>query len=685
MANPYIAAGSTASVIQTAHHAEAQHSLSDKAHTTTSARSGSNLHTRALFQFISTKDCMAFLAKQLVHYRMQLVLCVLLCCISVAASLYIPVSIGVLIDSIAPAHKTVSATQPQSELARLLACICCSSACMWISSRLCAHTCSQLVCALRRKLISPIDRVPMSDLSGGIQADFHSRLLVDCETFGDGLLQGSYQLMSGVITLVAGWVCMAHISLVMAVCMLVLMPSLVWANLTIMRRAQAHFSENQNLQGALSSFIDESIAARGLFRAFRLGASRMAIFTRKNADMYEAGMRAQFVSSLSNPTTRLINNLLYAAIVAIGGYFIITNAAPFGIAVNLSIGSLIAFLTYAQQMMKPAYELSATVSVMQAATASLRRLCALAQYEHAACEDSPETARLSDSRGDTPEKARLGDLRGNTPATDGAAAAGAAGAVAGATAVHPAPSSSACVQFDSVSFSYTPQVPVLSDISFEVKHGEHLAIVGHTGSGKTTLLSLLVRFIAPQKGSVYYKGQNITALSRKQLRQNIALVSQESALMHMSVADNMTYGCSGISRASLISAAKTLGAYTTIMQLPYGFDTIIDPLHTTLSAGQIQLICIARALLANPDLLLLDEATSNVDVRSEHIVQAAFDTLMRDRTSIVVAHRLSTIMNADTILMLDKGRIIEKGSHAQLMRARGAYYELFQAQFTKNA
>lgn len=676
MANPYIAAGSTASVIQTAHHAEAQHSLSDKAHTTTSARSGSNLHTRALFQFISTKDCMAFLAKQLVHYRMQLVLCVLFCCISVAASLYIPVSIGVLIDSIAPAHKTVSATQPQSELARLLACICCSSACMWISSRLCARTCSQLVCALRGKLISPIDRVPMSDLSGGIQADIHSRLLVDCETFGDGLLQGSYQLMSGVITLVAGWVCMMHISLVMAVCMLVLMPSLVWANLTIMRRAQAHFSENQNLQGALSSFIDESIAARGLFRAFRLGASRMATFTRKNADMYEAGMRAQFVSSLSNPTTRLINNLLYAAIVAIGGYFIITHAAPFGIAVNLSIGSLIAFLTYAQQMMKPAYELSATVSVMQAATASLRRLCALAQYEHAACEDSPETARL-------------GDPRGDTPATDGAAAVGAAGAVAGAVAgaaaVHPVPSSSVCVQFDSVSFSYTPQVPVLSDISFEVKHGEHLAIVGHTGSGKTTLLSLLVRFIAPQKGSVYYKGQNITALSRKQLRQNIALVSQESALMHMSVADNMTYGCSGISRASLISAAKTLGAYTTIMQLPYGFDTIIDPLHTTLSAGQIQLICIARALLANPDLLLLDEATSNVDVRSEHIVQAAFDTLMRDRTSIVVAHRLSTIMNADTILMLDKGRIIEKGSHAQLMRARGAYYELFQAQFTKNA
>lgn len=668
MANPYIAAGSTASVIQTAQHAEAQHSLSEKTDTTTSTRSESNLHTRALFASISTKDCMLFLAKQLVCYRMQLAFVALFCCISVAASLYIPVSIGVLIDSIAPAHKIVSATQPQAELARLLVCICCSSACMWISSRLCARTCSQLVCALRRRLVSPIDRLPMSDLSGGIQADIHSRLLVDCETFGDGLLQGSYQLMSGVITLVAGWACMAHISLVMAVCMLLLMPSLVWANLTIMRRAQAHFSENQNLQGALNSFIDESIAARGLFRAFRLGASRMAVFTRKNAAMYEAGMRAQFVSSLSNPTTRLINNLLYAAIVAIGGYFIITNAAPFGIAVNLSIGSLIAFLTYAQQMMKPAYELSATVSVMQAATASLRRLCALAQYERAACEDSPETTRL-------------GDPLGSPRATDVAAAAGAAGA----TDAQPAPSSSACVQFDSVSFSYTPQVPVLSDISFEVKQGEHLAIVGHTGSGKTTLLSLLVRFIAPQKGSVYYKGQNITALSRKQLRQNIALVSQESALMHMSVADNMTYGCSGISRAELISAAKTLGAYTTIMQLPYGFDTIIDPLHTTLSAGQIQLICIARALLANPDLLLLDEATSNVDVRSEHIVQAAFDTLMRDRTSIVVAHRLSTIMNADTILMLDKGRIIEKGSHAQLMRAHGAYYELFQAQFTKNA
>lgn len=663
MANPYIAAGSTASVIQTAQHAEAQHSLSDKTHTTTSTRSESNLHTRALFASISTIDCMTFLAKQLVCYHTQLAFVALFCCISVAASLYIPVSIGVLIDSIASAHKIVSATQPQAELARLLVCICCSSACMWISSRLCARTCSQLVCALRRRLIAPIDRLPMSDLSGGIQADIHSRLLVDCETFGDGLLQGSYQLMSGVITLVAGWACMAHISLVMAVCMLLLMPSLVWANLTIMRRAQAHFSENQNLQGALNSFIDESIAARGLFRAFRLGASRMAVFTRKNAAMYEAGMRAQFVSSLSNPTTRLINNLLYAAIVAIGGYFIITNAAPFGISVNLSIGSLIAFLTYAQQMMKPAYELSATVSVMQAATASLRRLCALAQYERAACEDSPETTRL-------------GDPLGSPRATDGAPGAGAA---------HPSPSSSACVQFDSVSFSYTPQVPVLSDISFEVKQGEHLAIVGHTGSGKTTLLSLLVRFIAPQKGSVYYKGQNITALSRKQLRQNIALVSQESALMHMSVADNMTYGCSGISRAALISAAKTLGAYTTIMQLPYGFDTIIDPLHTTLSAGQIQLICIARALLANPDLLLLDEATSNVDVRSEHIVQAAFDTLMRDRTSIVVAHRLSTIMNADTILMLDKGRIIEKGSHAQLMRARGAYYDLFQAQFTKNA
>lgn len=668
MANPYIAAGSTASVIQTAQHAEAQHSLSDKTDTITSTRSETNLHTRALFASISTIDCMTFLAKQLVCYRTQLAFVALFCCISVAASLYIPVSIGVLIDSIASAHKIVSATQPQAELARLLVCICCSSACMWISSRLCARTCSQLVCALRRRLIAPIDRLPMSDLSGGIQADIHSRLLVDCETFGDGLLQGSYQLMSGVITLVAGWACMAHISLVMAVCMLLLMPSLVWANLTIMRRAQAHFSENQNLQGALNSFIDESIAARGLFRAFRLGASRMAVFTRKNAAMYEAGMRAQFVSSLSNPTTRLINNLLYAAIVAIGGYFIITNAAPFGISVNLSIGSLIAFLTYAQQMMKPAYELSATVSVMQAATASLRRLCALAQYERAACEDSPETTRLGDP---------LGDPR----ATDVAPAAGAAGA----TDAQPAPSSSVCVQFDSVSFSYTPQVPVLSDISFEVKQGEHLAIVGHTGSGKTTLLSLLVRFIAPQKGSVYYKGQNITALSRKQLRQNIALVSQESALMHMSVADNMTYGCSGISRAELISAAKTLGAYTTIMQLPYGFDTIIDPLHTTLSAGQIQLICIARALLANPDLLLLDEATSNVDVRSEHIVQAAFDTLMRDRTSIVVAHRLSTIMNADTILMLDKGRIIEKGSHAQLMRAHGAYYELFQAQFTKNA
>ena len=551
---------------------------------------------------------------------------------SVVLQLYVPVLIGNAIDCMVAAGR-VDFARLAPILQRLAIVVAAAGACQWVqgycTNRLSYNTARDL----RVDAYGKLERLPLSFVDSHSHGDLLSRVINDVDQVSDGLLQGFTQLFNGVATIVGTIAFMLSISVPVALVVILLTPLSVLAAGIITRKSAASFAAQQALQGELGGFAEEVIGNQKLVTAFAHAPADVAAFSRVNARLYEKGVHAQFISSLSNPSTRLVNNITYAAVAIAGCASVIT-----GWPTPLTVGQVQSFLSYANQYMKPFNEISAVVTQVQTAFASARRLLALMD----AAEEEP----------DAPGAKALGAPRGE-------------------------------LELDHVCFSYTKDHPLLQDVCIHVPAGKRFALVGPTGCGKTTLINLLLRFYDVDSGTITLDGADTRGLTRQSLRSAFGMVLQETWLFEGTVRDNISYGVPNATDDEVVAAAKRAHAHKFIMQLPQGYQTLVGEGGGALSQGQRQLLCIARVMMCDPAVLLLDEATSSIDTRTELQVQDAFDRMMEGRTSLVVAHRLSTVRNADCIIVMRDGRVVERGTHDELLAAGGFYRDLYQSQFAR--
>lgn len=570
--------------------------------------------------------------------------------LSVVLQLYVPIVVGRAIDLIIGMGRVdFAALAPL--LVQLALVVLAASALQWVQGYCVNLLTYRCVRDMRVDASEKIGRMPISFIDAHPHGDLISRVVNDVDQIGDGLLQGFNQLFTGVVTIVGTLLFMLSISVPMAVVVVLVTPLSIMAATLIAKFSNKSFAAQQRIQGQLGAHIEEYVGSQRLVSTFCYGDRAQERFDTMNGELYTAGERAQFLSSLSNPGTRFINNLIYAAVAVIGCMCVITGwPAP------LTVGGVQTFLSYANQYTKPFNEVTNVITQLQTAYASARRLFALLDAD----EESPEKA----------DREALA-----------APAVPSVGSALPAQLAGPASSARGEVVFDHVNFSYTPERPLLQDICIHAAPGQRIALVGPTGCGKTTLINLLLRFYDVQGGRIELDGVDIASYARADLRSRFGMVLQDTWLFEGTVHDNIAYGRPGATREQVERAAVRAHADGFISALPRGFDTVIGEGGGTLSQGQRQLLCIARVMLCDPEILLLDEATSSIDTRTEVQVQAAFDELMHGRTSFVVAHRLSTIREADCILVMRDGRIVERGTHEQLLSQGGFYAELYNSQW----
>ena len=564
--------------------------------------------------------------------------------VSVALQLYVPILIGRGIDMIVRAGEVdFAALAPL--LLQLATVVAAASGLQWLQGACVNRVSYATVRDLRIEANDKLTRVPVSLLDSHAHGDLISRVVNDVDQVGDGLLQGLNQLFTGVVTVAATLVFMVWTSLPMALVVVLATPFSMLAASAMARLSGKSFTAQMRIQGGLSAYIEEYVGAQRLVSAFAYGDRACEGFSAINGELYTAGERAQFLSSLSNPGTRFVNNIIYAAVAVAGFVGVIT-----GLPAPLTVGEVQIFLSYANQYTKPFNEISAVVTQIQGAYASARRVFSLLD----AVEDEPDVEDAV-------------ELDAHTAGSAAAAETEAAGDVV----------------FDHVDFSYVPERPLLRDICLHARPGMRMALVGPTGCGKTTLINLLLRFYDVDAGEIRIDGVPIDSCTRESLRRAFGMVLQDSWLFEGTVHDNIAYGCPGATREEVEDAARRAHADAFVRALPHGYDTVLPEDGGSLSQGQRQLLCIARVMLTDPAILLLDEATSSIDTRTELQVQAAFDELMKGRTSFVVAHRLSTIRNADCILVMRDGRIVERGTHDELLAEGGFYATLYSSQFAQ--
>lgn len=584
-------------------------------------------------------------------HRMTLVAAFASSAASVVLQLYTPILIGRGIDMILGAGR-VDFVALAPLLIELATVVVAGALLQWLQG-VCVNRVSYVtVRDLRVEANDKLTRVPLSLVDSHAHGDLISRVVNDVDQVGDGLLQGLNQLFNGVVTVLATLVFMLATSLPMALVVVLATPFSMLAASAMARLSGKSFTAQMRIQGGLSAYIEEYVGAQRLVSAFAYGDRACEGFSAINSELYAAGERAQFLSSLSNPGTRFVNNIIYAAVAVAGFVGVIT-----GFPAPLTVGEVQIFLSYANQYTKPFNEISAVVTQIQGAYASARRVFTLLD----AVEDVP----------DAEDAVELG-VRAADPAVASDPAVAADPAVATGDVV-----------FDHVDFSYVEGHPVLRDICLHARPGMRMALVGPTGCGKTTLINLLLRFYDVDAGEIRIDGVPVESYTRESLRRSFGMVLQDSWLFEGTVHDNIAYGCPSATREEVERAARRAHADAFVRALPHGYDTVLPEDGGSLSQGQRQLLCIARVMLADPAILLLDEATSSIDTRTELQVQAAFDELMRGRTGFVVAHRLSTIRNADCILVMRDGRIVESGTHDELLAAGGFYATLYSSQFAQ--
>ena len=560
-------------------------------------------------------------------YWPALIASLLLATVYVAMTLYIPILVGNAIDCIIDAGNVDFAAMGLY-LRKILGCAAIAALAQWVMNEINNRITYRVTRDIRNEAFRHIQVLPLSYLDRQSQGDVVSRVISDVDTFADGLLMGFTQLFTGIMTILGTLFFMLRISWQIALVVIIITPlSLVVANF-IATRTYSMFKVQTVTRGEQTAMIDETIGGIKLVQAFGHEGESMEAFDEVNERLRKCSLKAIFFSSLTNPATRFVNSVVYAgvgltgALMAIGG--------------GISVGNLTSFLNYANQYTKPFNEISGVVTELQNALACAGRVFEL--IEEPARSPEPEHPQR-------PEK------------------------VEGA------------VEIKDLSFSYVPEKPLIGDFNLCVKPGMRVAIVGPTGCGKTTFINLLMRFYDPDGGEICLDGINTQNMNRGELRRCVGMVLQDTWLKAGTIRENITMGKPDASDEEVIAAAKQAHAHGFIKRLPNGYDTIIGESGGSLSQGQKQLLCIARVMLCLPPMLFLDEATSSIDTWTEIRIQHAFDTMMKGRTSFIVAHRLSTIRNADLILVMRDGHIVEQGTHEELLKRNGFYAELYRSQF----
>ncbi|MBQ6266689.1 MAG: ABC transporter ATP-binding protein [Clostridia bacterium] len=558
-------------------------------------------------------------------YRFHILCSLLLAALAVAATLYIPILAGRAIDTVIGAgHVEFARLLPLLYRIAIIAAV--NGLSQWFMQLLNNRVSFRVVRDLRNQAMAHIERLPLSYLDAHATGDTVSRIISDADQFADGLLMGFSQLFTGVLTILGTLVLMFAINYKIALTVMLLTPLSLFVARFIARRTFAMFQKQSETRGRLTGYIEEIIGSKRVVNAFAREDAAKEDFDEINGDYAHFSLRAIFFSSLTNPTTRFVNALVYAAVALVGALAVVGG--------SLTVGILTCFLSYANQYTKPFNEISGVIAELQNALACAERIFSLI--------DAPEEPP------DAEQAETLQHAEGR-------------------------------VDLEGVCFSYDRARPLIENLNLHVTPGSRIAIVGPTGCGKTTLVNLLMRFYEIQSGSISVDGRSVDQITKESLRANFGMVLQDTWLKAATVRENIALGKPSATEEEIISAAKAAHADGFIRSLPQGYDTPLTDDASVLSVGQKQLLCIARVMLSLPPMLILDEATSSIDTRTEQQIQQAFSRMMRGRTVFIVAHRLTTIKDADLILVMQDGKVVEQGNHAQLMASGGFYAELYQS------
>ena len=576
----------------------------------------------------NSKSVLIKLLRYTKPYTFYLVFTIISAVISAVATLYAPVLIGNAVDLIIGVDN-VDFDKMLPIIIQLAVVVLIGAGFQWFMGYCTNILTQRTVRDLRTDAFNKLQRVPLKYIDSTPHGDIIGRVVADIDTVSDGLLQGFQQIFTGIVTILGTLCFMLSINLGISLVVILITPvSLIVAS-TIARLCSKKFKEQAALRGEITALAEEYIGNQKVVKAFSKEKYSEDKFDVLNKKLYKVGKRAQFYSALTNPSTRFVNGLVYAGVGIFGALSAISG--------GISVGQLSCFLTYANQYTKPFNEISGVVTELQSAFASARRIFALTESE--------------DEISDAGNKV-LTNVKGD-------------------------------VKIDHVDFSYTPERELIKDLCLDVKNGQQIAIVGPTGCGKTTIINLLMRFYDTNSGSISVDGNDIRSVTRDSLRLSYGMVLQETWIFEGTVRENIAYGKQDATDEEIIAAAKAAHCDSFIRRMKNGYDTVISN-NDGISQGQKQLLCIARVMLAMPPMLILDEATSSIDTKTEMKIQNAFAAMTKGKTSFIVAHRLSTIKNADTILVMDKGKIIEIGNHEQLLAKNGFYAELYNSQFKKS-
>lgn len=573
-----------------------------------------------------SKQALKMLAGYAKPYKMLFVLSVLFALVSVAATLYAPIVIGQAVDVIVT-KGDVDFKALIPKIIILLAAVVITALCQWLMT-LCTNKITyNIVRDLRNDAFKKLEKLPLSYIDSHPHGDIISRIITDVEAVSDGLLMGFAQLFTGLCTIIGTLIFMLTINVKITLVVVLITPLSLFVARFVSKNTYKLFHKQSVARGELTSLVEETTGEQKTVSAFGYEQQALEKFEQANKALSDVSVKAIFFSSLTNPTTRFVNGLVYTSVGIVGAFTAFSG--------GITVGQLSSFLTYANQYTKPFNEISGVITELQGALASANRVFELIGEKE---ESSDEGAKVITQ-------------------FDGS------------------------VDINGVSFSYTPEKPLIENFELHVKKGQRTAIVGPTGCGKTTMINLLMRFYDVGKGTISVSGESIKDITRASLRSGYGMVLQETWLKTGTIRENIAYGKPDATDEEVIAAAKAAYCHGFIKRLPMGYDTVVSDSYATLSAGQKQLLCIARVMLCVPQMLILDEATSSIDTRTEILVQNAFAKLMQGRTSFIIAHRLSTIKEADSIIVMKDGHIIEQGDHKSLMQKGGFYAQLYNSQF----